>query len=130
MSVSDFETAGEASNATCDSVVGGTITAAAIYETVPVKNALDKAAPTDKGATVEVLSLVETPSNFKSLCICEPSSCHSDDLCAAEGEEQSTVDARCPPLYEDDSFDSDVDVSRGCSGVESLTFMADGFMYD
>lgn len=51
--VSDFETAGEASDATKESVKVGTITAAAIYETGPVKEAVIDAAPTDDGATKE-----------------------------------------------------------------------------
>lgn len=63
--MSDFETAGEASEATCKSVVDGTITAAAMYETVPVCMALDCAAPTDKGAASEDVVLVESPGNFK-----------------------------------------------------------------
>lgn len=51
--VSDFESMGEASNATCSSKILDSITTAAIYETEPVRDAVDKTTPTVDGATVE-----------------------------------------------------------------------------
>lgn len=45
--VPDLETAGEAPKATKDSVNSGPMTTAAMYETEPVREALDCATPTD-----------------------------------------------------------------------------------
>lgn len=52
--VPDFESAGEASEATKKSVDDGTMTTAAMYETGPVCEAVDLSAPTDNGAAAEV----------------------------------------------------------------------------
>lgn len=70
--MSDFESACDASGATCDSVCDGTITTAAMYETGPVCDAVDCAAPTDGGATAEEGMLSEAPDYFKSECIKVP----------------------------------------------------------
>lgn len=51
--VSDLEPAGEAPLITCSSVEENCITATAIYETGPVCDAVNCAAPPDKGATAE-----------------------------------------------------------------------------
>lgn len=64
ISVSDLETAGEASEATRESVKEGTITAAAIYETGPVCEAGDRAPPTDDGKTSEENVFEESPMNL------------------------------------------------------------------
>lgn len=66
MLVSDLETAGDASEATCESVEDGTITASAIYETGPVCEAVICATPIDVGATEEEGILDETPNYLKS----------------------------------------------------------------
>lgn len=53
ISVSDLESIGEASKASCDSVDCKIMTTTAIYETYPVCDAVDCTSPTDGGAAAE-----------------------------------------------------------------------------